>query len=103
MECLYCMPVIEMQVIKFFGCIPPPEIFYHPPAHTVTVLHNVVALGLAVMVLDTVDCLVLYPPTGKVVDFVMPGQGLSEVGCSAGESPHALGIERFPAKDGYFK
>jgi len=103
MERLDCMPVIKMKVIKFPVFIEPVEIFDHPPAHTITRLHNVIALGLAVMVVDSFDRLVLNPATGEVVHLVVLRQGLGEMGRGTGKSAHALGIEGFPAENSYLK
>jgi hypothetical protein len=103
MERLDCMPVIKMEEIKFPVFIEPVEIFDHPPAHTITILHNVVAAGLAVMVVNSFYRLVLDPATGKVVNLVGHRQRLSEMGRGTGKSAHALGIEGFPAENGYLK
>jgi predicted ATP-grasp superfamily ATP-dependent carboligase len=102
-ECLDCMPVIEMEVIESLAVIEPLEVFYHPPAHTVAILHDVIAIRLAVMVVDFADCLVLYLATGEVMHFVVLCQGLCKMGCSTGKSSYALCIQRFPAEYGYLK
>src|SRR5208337_986233 len=93
MECLYCMPVIKMEIIKFPACIEPAETFHHAETHAITILHNVVALRLAVMVGNTIDRLVRYPATGEVMHLVVLRQGLSKVRRCGGKSAHALGIE----------
>jgi hypothetical protein len=87
------MPVVKMEVIKFLVFIGPLEIFYHSPAHTIAILHDVIALGLAVMVVHITDCLVLHLSTGKVVDFVVLCQGLGEMGCSTGKPPYTLCVQ----------
>src|SRR5208283_4552898 len=103
MERLYCMPVIKMEIIKFPAGIEPVEIFYHQKTHAVAILHDVVALGLAVMIVNTIDRLVLNPAAGKEVNFVVLCQGFREMGCSPGQASHAFGIERFPAENGYLE
>jgi hypothetical protein len=103
MECLYCMPVIKMEIIKFPIFIKLVEIFNHPETHTITIFHNVVALGLAVMIVNSIDRLVLNPAAGKEVNFVMLCQGFREMGCSSRQASHTLGIEGLPAENGYLK
>jgi hypothetical protein len=93
MERLYCMPVIKMEVIKFPACIEPAEIFHHPLTHAVTILHDVVALRLAIMVKNTIDRLVRYPATGEIVHLVLLRKDLSKVSRCGGKAAHALGIE----------
>ena len=103
MERLYCMPVIKMEIIKFPACIEPAEIFHHPFTHAVTILHNVIALRLAVMVKNTIDSLVRNPATGEIVHLMVLRQGLGKMRRCRGKSAYALGIERFPAENGYLK
>ena len=55
------------------------------------------------MVVNSFDRLVLNPATGEEVHLVLLRQGLSEMGRGTGKSAHALGIEGFPAENGYFK
>jgi hypothetical protein len=50
-------------------------------------------MGLAVMVKNIVNGLILHLTTGKVVNFVVLCQGLSEMGCSTGKSAHTLCVE----------
>jgi hypothetical protein len=50
-------------------------------------------MRLAVVIVNVTDCLVLYLATGKVVDIMVPCQGLSEMGYGACKSPYAFGVE----------
>jgi hypothetical protein len=93
MECLDSMPVIEMEVIEFLVSIEFLEVFYHPPAHAVAILHDVISPGLAVMVKNIINRLIRSLATGKVVDFVILCQRLSQMGCSAGKSANPLCIK----------
>jgi hypothetical protein len=92
-ECLDGMPVVKMEVIKFLVSIEPLEVFHHSPAHAVAILYDVISKGLAVMIKNIINRLVRYLATGKVVNFVVLCQGLSEMGCSTGKSAHTLCVE----------
>src|SRR5512137_1065094 len=92
-ECLDGMPVVKMKIIKFLVCIEPLEVFNHSMAHAVTILHDVISPGLAVMVKNIINGLVRHLATGKVVHFVILCKSFSEIGCSIGKSAYTLGVE----------
>jgi hypothetical protein len=87
------MPVVKMEVIEFLMGIKLPEVLNHSMAHTIAILHNVFSLRLAVMVENIADCLIWHLATGKVVNFVVLCQGLSEMGRSTGKSAYTLCVE----------
>jgi len=81
------MPVIKMEIIKFPVFFEPQKVVYHSPAHTITVLNDVIAMRPAVVIVNFTDYLVLYLATGKIVNIVVLCQGFSEMGCGACKSP----------------
>jgi hypothetical protein len=51
-----------------------PEPLDHKIAHVLAVFHDVVPVGLAIVVMDTLDVHILAAP-GEEMDLVVPGQG----------------------------
>jgi hypothetical protein len=94
---------MEMQDIEFFLSFRLVELLYHLVAHVVAVLNCIVAMRLAVMVTDIIDCLVGHCSAGEVVHDMVLCQSLCEIGCSTGKPADPLGIHGFPAEEGYVK
>src|SRR5208337_3898693 len=97
------VPVMKVQDIESLFWVRLLKLINHLVAHILAVLHGIISLGLAVMVGNTVDLLVLHPPAGEEMHVMILCKGLCKpCGCTR-KPPDALGIERLPAEECYVK
>ncbi len=97
------VPVVEVEYIKFFFLFGLVKLIHHRITHGITVLYDIAALRLAVMVIDIIDCLVRNPSPGEKMYFMLLCQCLGKTGRCTGQSSDTLGVERFPAEECYLK